>query len=227
MKLLIVEDYKKISDLLALFAREQQHVVKQAKSAEEALSFLESESFDAMILDLMLPNMQGEELLKKIRAISDIYIMVISAKIDIEGKIDVLSLGADDYVTKPFSADEVMVRLKNVESRIKQTKPNVLSFNQHDLLIYPLKREVLKNDNIIKFTEYEFDILLFLAQHPQLVFSREQIIETCFKDSDAYDRVIDAFIKNIRKKIDKDQDQSYIKTHYGIGYEFVGEVDDH
>ena len=227
MKLLIVEDYKKISDLLALFARGQHHEVKQAKSAEEALVFLESESFDAIILDLMLPNMQGETLLKKIRAISDIYIMVISAKIDIEGKIDVLSLGADDYVTKPFSADEVMARLKNVESRIKKTKPNVISFNKQDLIIYPLKREVVKQDRTIKLTEYEFDILLFLAQHPRVVFSREKMIETCFRDSDAYDRVIDAFIKNIRKKIDRNQEASYIKTHYGVGYEFVGEIDDH
>lgn len=227
MKLLIIEDYKKINDLIALFAKENQHDVKQAFSAEEGLSFIEKESFDAVILDLMLPEMQGEALLKKIRSFSDLYVMVISAKIDIKGKIDVLSLGADDYITKPFSADEVMARLKNVEQRIQKNKPNVLSFNHQDLIIYPLKREVVKENHVMTLTEYEYDILYYLASHPHIVFTREQLIDACFSDSDAYDRVIDAFIKNIRKKIDKHKEQSYIKTHYGIGYEFVGEIDDH
>jgi DNA-binding response OmpR family regulator len=227
MKLLIIEDYKKINDLIALFAKENKHQVKQAFSAEEGLSFIENESFDAVILDLMLPEMQGEALLKKIRSFSDLYVMVISAKIDIKGKIDVLSLGADDYITKPFSADEVMVRLKNAEQRLQKNKPNVLSFNHQDLIIYPLKREVVKEDRVMTLTEYEYDILHYLSSHPHIVFTREQLIDACFSDSDAYDRVIDAFIKNIRKKIDKHKEQSYIKTHYGIGYEFVGEIDDH
>jgi DNA-binding response OmpR family regulator len=227
MKLLIIEDYKKINDLIALFAKEQQHEVKQAFTAEEGLSYIESESFDAVILDLMLPEMQGETLLKKIRSFSDLYVMVISAKIDIKGKIDVLSLGADDYITKPFSADEVMVRLKNVEQRLNKSRPNVISFNHKNLIIYPLKREVVKDNKPITLTEYEYDILFYLSSHPHIVFNREHIIEACFSDSNAYDRVIDAFIKNIRKKIDIDKEQSYIKTHYGIGYEFVGEIDDH
>ncbi len=160
MKLLIIEDYKKINDLIALFAKENKHQVKQAFSAEEGLSFIENESFDAVILDLMLPEMQGEALLKKIRSFSDLYVMVISAKIDIKGKIDVLSLGADDYITKPFSADEVMVRLKNVEQRLQKNKPNVLSFNHQDLIIYPLKREVVKEIHVMTLTEYEYDIYI-------------------------------------------------------------------
>lgn len=226
MRLLIVEDYKKINDLLALFARQDQHLVTQAQTAEKALETLQEQQFDAIILDLMLPEMQGETLIKKIRSFSDVYILVISAKVEVEGRIDVISLGADDYMTKPFSVEEVMAKLKNIEKRISIKQPTAYTYNHNDLSIYPLKREVRVNNHLITLTEYEFDILWHLAKNAQRVYSREEIIEKCFTDSEAYDRVIDVFIKNIRKKIDSNRlEGSYIKTHYGVGYQFVGEKD--
>ena len=127
---------------------------------------------------------------------------------------------------KPFSIDEVMAKLKNIEKRLVVNHPIIYTFNNSHLKVLPLSREVFVNDQAINLTQYEYDILLHLLSHPNVVFSRDMIIEQCFSNSDAYDRVIDVFIKNIRKKTDLTSKQSYIKTHYGVGYQFVGVKDE-
>lgn len=227
MRILVVEDYKKMNDLITMFARQDGHEVKQAFSAEAAITLLSETMFDICILDLMLPNMQGEELIQSIRTKSDIYIMVISAKIDVNNRIDALSLGADDFINKPFSMEEVMLKLKNIEKRVSVKSPLVLSFNHGDLIIKPLTREVIVDNISAMLTKYEYDILLHLVKHSNSILSRDDIQTACFSDSDAFDRVIDTFIKNIRRKIDGFKGhQSYIKTHYGLGYQFVGERDE-
>lgn len=226
MKTLIVEDYPKINQLLAMYARNDGHEVKQVYNGEEALAAVHHEKFDIILLDLMLPGIQGEELIKQIRKVSDVYIVVLSAKIDIKDRVDVITLGADDYMIKPFSIDEVMAKLKNVEKRLVVNHPTIYTFNHSHLKVLPLSREVFVHNQLINLTQYEYDILLHLLSHPNIVFSRDMIIEQCFSNSDAYDRVIDVFIKNIRKKIDFYSEKSYIKTHYGIGYQFVGVKDE-
>lgn len=227
MRILVVEDYKKMNDLITMFARQDGHTVKQAFSAESALEYLNDTIFDICMLDLMLPNMQGEDLIQSIRNKSDIYIMVISAKIDVHNRLDALSLGADDYIIKPFSMAEVMLKLKNIEKRITVKSPLLMSFNHGDLVIKPLTREVIVDQISAMLTKYEYDILLHLVEHSNMILSRDDIQSACFSDSDAFDRVIDTFIKNIRRKIDGFKDnQSYIKTHYGLGYQFVGERDE-
>lgn len=226
MKLLIVEDYPKINQLLALYAKKEGHEVKQAYEGEYALEAVKQEKFDVILLDLMLPGIQGEELIKLIRKVSDVYIIVLSAKIDVKDRVDVITLGADDYMTKPFSIDEVMAKLKNLEKRLVINHPNIYTFNQKHLKVLPLSREVYVNNDLINMTNYEYDVLWYLLSHPFVVFSREMIMSHCFSDSDAYDRVIDVFIKNIRKKIDLLPELSYIKTHYGVGYQFVGVKDE-
>jgi DNA-binding response OmpR family regulator len=226
MKTLIVEDYPKINQLLAMYARNDGHEVKQVYNGEEALAAVHHEKFDIILLDLMLPGIQGEELIKQIRKVSDVYIIVLSAKIDIKDRVDVITLGADDYMIKPFSIDEVMAKLKNVEKRLVVNHPTIYTFNHSHLKVLPLSREVFVNNQLINLTQYEYDVLLHLLSNPNVVFSRDMIIEQCFSNSDAYDRVIDVFIKNIRKKIDPASELSYIKTHYGIGYQFVGVKDE-
>jgi DNA-binding response OmpR family regulator len=226
MKILIVEDYPKINQLLAMYARNDGHEVKQVYNGEEALAAVHHEKFDIILLDLMLPGIQGEELIKQIRKVSDVYIVVLSAKIDIKDRVDVITLGADDYMIKPFSIDEVMAKLKNVEKRLVVNHPTIYTFNHSHLKVLPLSREVFVHNQLINLTQYEYDILLHLLSHPNIVFSRDMIIEQCFSNSDAYDRVIDVFIKNIRKKINFSSEKSYIKTHYGIGYQFVGVKDE-
>jgi len=226
MKVLVVEDYPKINQLLAMYARNDGHEVKQVYNGEEALAAIHNERFEIILLDLMLPGIQGEELIKQIRKVSDVYIIVLSAKIDIKDRVDVITLGADDYMIKPFSIDEVMAKLKNVEKRLVVNHPTIYTFNHSHLKVLPLSREVYVHNQLINLTQYEYDILLHLLSHPNIVFSRDMIIEQCFSNSDAYDRVIDVFIKNIRKKIDFSSEKSYIKTHYGIGYQFVGVKDE-
>ncbi|MBU1143529.1 MAG: response regulator transcription factor [Firmicutes bacterium] len=226
MKVLVVEDYPKINQLLAMYARNDGHEVKQVYNGEEALAAIHNERFEIILLDLMLPGIQGEELIKQIRKVSDVYIIVLSAKIDIKDRVDVITLGADDYMIKPFSIDEVMAKLKNVEKRLVVNHPTIYTFNHSHLKVLPLSREVYVHNQLINLTQYEYDILLHLLSHPNIVFSRDMIIEQCFSNSDAYDRVIDVFIKNIRKKINFSSEKSYIKTHYGIGYQFVGVKDE-
>lgn len=225
--MLIIEDNKKINDLLTLFARQDGHFVMQSFSGEHALDSMKLNKVDVVITDLMLPHIQGEDLIKKIREISDIYIIVISAKIDIKDKLDVLKLGADDYVTKPFSVEEVMLKLKHIEKRMMSNRPLVQSFYHGNLMIYPIQREVHLNNVEIKLTPYEYDVFWHLVSNKNRIYSRDDLIEILFSDSEAFDRVIDAYIKNIRKKLSDDANHSkYIKTHYGLGYQFVGESDD-
>lgn len=227
MKILIVDDYKKINDLLAGILKQTGFQVFQAMNGQEAMNILMKNRIDVILLDLMLPDVSGEQLIQDIRKKSDVYIMVISAKVDVENRIDVIKLGADDYVTKPFSVAEVVAKINNIEKRLQVQLPTVISYNQGQLMIYPLNREVQVNHQTVSFTKYEFDILHHLATHSNQIFSREAIIEHCFDHSDAYDRVIDSFIKNIRKKIDiTTLVPSYIKTHYGLGYQFIGKKDD-
>jgi DNA-binding response OmpR family regulator len=227
MRVIFIEDHRRINDLLARFARQDGHEVLQAQNAEQALEMVEKNKVDAIVTDLMLPDMQGEELISRIRSESDVYIMVISAKIDVRERVDVITLGADDYVTKPFSVEEVMAKLKNVEKRMVSHAPLVRSFSGGALRIFPLRREVHVNGISANLTRYEYDVLWYLASHPGRIFSRDELLETCFLDSDAFDRVIDAHIKNIRRKLDDSAaDPLYIKTHYGIGYQFVGVADD-
>ena len=227
MKILIVEDNRHIIQLLTQFARQDGHHVVQTLNAEAAIKQLSNQKFDIIITDLMLPDMQGEELINHIRKVSDIYIIVISAKIDIHEKLDVFSLGADDYITKPFSVEEVMAKLKNLEKRIITHVPIIQSYNHGKLKIHPLEREVWVDDKLIVLTHYEYNILWQLISNRFRTYSRDQLIEACFTESDAFDRIIDVYIKNLRKKLNDDAlNPSYIKTLYGIGYQFIGEYDD-
>ncbi len=227
MKLLIVEDNLKINDLLTQFARQDGHHVTQTVDAEMALRHLKTTRFDVIMTDLMLPDMQGEELITHIRKVSDIYIMVVSAKIDIHERIDVFSFGADDYITKPFSVEEVMAKLKNLEKRIETHKPLIHTYNDGRLKIHPLEREVKVDNELIELTLHEYNILWQLISNRFRTFSRDQLLSTCFTESEAFDRIIDVYVKNIRKKLKDDAiNPKYIKTVYGLGYQFIGEYDD-
>ena len=226
MNILIVEDYKKINELLGVFSRQDGHKTYQVFDAESAMEIINKEKIDVILLDLMLPNMQGETFIKYIRQVSDVYIIVLSAKVDVKDRIDVISIGADDCISKPFSIEEVMAKLKNIQKRLVVNLPTLITFNNQYLKIVPLSREVYIKNELIFLTKYEYDVLWLLISNPNIVYTRDMIIAQCFQDSEAYDRVIDVFIKNIRKKIDDpNRDLSFIKTHYGIGYQFAGVKD--
>lgn len=227
MDILIVEDHRKINDLLARFASQDGHRPVQAYDAESALVRLNGGHFDVILTDLMLPDMQGEEMIRRIRAVSDIYIMVISAKTEVSDRIEGLKIGADDYLTKPFSVEEVMAKLQNVSRRLATREPVLRSFNRGELVVRPLERSLAFRGRPLELTANEYDLFYHLLSHPGRVFTRDEILETLFPDSDAYDRVVDAFVKNIRKKLGDDPEEPrYLRTVRGVGYQFAGDSDD-
>lgn len=225
--ILIVEDNKQINDLVSLYVSQDGHKVFSAYTAEDGLKLFEENDIDLVVTDLMLPKMSGEDLVKRIRTKSDCFIIILTAKIHIDNKLHGLSLGADDYIIKPFSTEELLLKIKNFLKR-KTAKQKGNSFYSGELIVEDNNNIVKFNGSELELTANEFLILNHLSKNSRQIFSREQLLDQCFgSDSDVIDRIIDVYIKNIRKKLNEDtKNPRYIKTIYGLGYMFVGEADD-
>jgi DNA-binding response OmpR family regulator len=173
----------------------------------------------------MLPDMKGEDICSIIREDSDVPIIMLTAKTVIDDRVKGLLLGADDYISKPFSPKELVARVIAILRRIKP-KGHVLSFNGRRLLIDKNTNQVKVDGTDIMLTNTEFRLLVIMAERHGNVLSRMQIMNLVYGyDSESYDRTIDAHIKNLRKIIGGFIDQEFIKTIYGAGYKFVGEID--
>jgi DNA-binding response OmpR family regulator len=172
----------------------------------------------------MLPGISGEELCKRIRQFSNVPILMLTAKVQESDKINGFSIGADDYLTKPFSPRELVMRVKAILRRTTDDVPlaEVISFNNDDLVVDFKAHTVKKKGVVVNLTPNEFKILKFLIRNPNRVFTREELIEKVMGfDYEGYDRTIDAHIKNLRQKIEDDtKNPMYIKTVYGVGYKF-------
>lgn len=225
-KILIVEDEKKIADIVRSYLERDGFKVTIAGTGQTALNLIKN-NFDLIILDLMLPDIDGETICTSIREFSDVPIIMLTAKSAEDNRIKGLGMGADDYVIKPFSPRELVARVKAHLRRTKKNEKKLLSFNNGLLLIDTPSMEVKKGGKIIPLTSTEFKILLCLAEKPQIVFTRLQIVNAVQGyNFEGYDRVIDAHIKNIRYKIeDNPQRPVFIKTVYGTGYKFIGILD--
>ncbi len=225
-RILVIEDEKKIAELVKAYLEKEGFEVTAAQTGKEAVSVLKNK-FDLIILDLMLPDMDGEDICRSIRKDSDIPIIMLTAKSEEEDRIKGLGIGADDYVVKPFSPRELVARVKALLRRAKGPKQSV-SFNKGDLVIDSLRFEIKKDGAPVVLTPTEFKLLQCLAEHPGQIFSRLQLVNIILGyDFDGYDRTIDAHIKNIRHKIEEDpREPSYIKTVYGVGYRFIGQPDE-
>jgi DNA-binding response OmpR family regulator len=223
---LIVEDEEKISDIVSAYLRKEGFQITVAETGNKALSLL-NKGFDLIILDLMLPDIEGEDLCKTIRKDSDIPIIMLTAKSEEEDRIKGLGIGADDYVVKPFSPRELVARVKAHLRRMKGPDRN-LSFNNGDLIINAASFETNKKGATVILTPTEFKLLLCLVQRPGQVFTRMNLVNVILGyDFEGYDRTIDAHIKNIRHKIESNPKKpSYIKTVYGVGYKFIGQPDE-
>ena len=186
-----------------------------------------SNGFDLVILDLKLPDIDGETVCKYIREVSNIPVIMLTAKSAEDDRVKGLSIGADDYVVKPFSARELVARVKAHLRRSKKDEKIQLSFNGGALIIDALSREVKSGGKRVALTGTEFKILLNLAERPGIVFSRAQLINIVQGyDFEGFDRVVDVHIKNIRRKIEGDrQKPPFIETVYGVGYKFLGDPD--
>ncbi|MBC2581707.1 response regulator transcription factor [Clostridium sp. DJ247] len=226
-QILVVDDELKILEVVEAYLKKEGYKVVTAEDGETALSIFNKETIHLVILDLMLPKISGEDVCSKIRAVSDVPIIMLTAKTEEDNKIEGFAIGADDYLTKPFSARELVGRVKALIRRTyRDTSPLAehLIFNNGDLEVDIRKMEVKKRGDKVNLTTNEFKILTSLLTNPGQIFSREHLVENAFGiDYEGFDRTIDSHIKNIRQKIeDNPKEPKYIITVYGMGYKFGG-----
>ena len=230
INILIIEDEQGISKIIKSYLEKEGYNVFQAFDGKEGLDFFENEQIDLILLDFMIPKISGEDLIKEIRNKSNAPVIMVTAKVSEENIINGLKLGADDYVTKPFSPKELMQRIKTVLRRIEKyniPRADIIKTIDGRLEMDLEYNRFFKDGEEIFLTKNEFQIIKTLFSNPNKIFTREEIIEITFGfDYDAYDRAIDTHIKNIRQKIeDNPKKPDYIKTIYGMGYKSGG-VDD-
>ncbi len=224
-KILVVDDEKNITEILKSYLEREKYIVITAHDGPEALYLAGLEKPDLIILDLMLPGLSGEEVSKKLRGDgSRVPIIMLTAKTALEDKVYGLGVGADDYVVKPFSPQEVVARVK---SMLRRNDPDQVSLTDvlvlagGDLEIDTPAHRITWQNRDLNLTPTEFNLLLYLAKHPGRVFSRAQLAEAIFGyDSASEDRAVDAHIKNLRQKMHKEGIPQLIKTIYGVGYKY-------
>lgn len=221
--ILVVDDEENIVEVIKAYLEKEGCKVYTAHEGRRALAIARDENIDFVILDLMLPDIMGEEVCKEIRSFSDVPILMLTAKVNEADKIYGLDSGADDYLIKPFSPKELMARLRAIFRRTINTNETNISHKYGDLLINIEKMEVIKAGKAVELTSTEFKILALLVNNKGRIFSREELITKVLGyDYEGYDRTIDTHIKNIRQKIESNGTK-YITTVYGAGYKFLGE----
>jgi DNA-binding response OmpR family regulator len=225
-KILIIEDEVTIAELQRDYLTIDGYDVQIEKTGDGGLAKAKKEEFDLIILDLMLPNIDGFEICRKIREVKNIPVLMVSARKEDIDKIRGLGLGADDYITKPFSPSELVARVKAHISRYERlvgSKENKsTTINIRNLVIEKDSRRVWLESNEIVFTGKEFDLLLFLAENPNRVFSRDELFDKIWgMDACGDISTVTVHIKKVREKIEMDTSKpQYIETIWGIGYRF-------
>lgn len=219
-KILIVDDELQMRKLLRIYLQNENYYVEEAEDGKEAYNKVLKTEYDLIILDVMMPNMDGWETLKEVRKVSEVPIIMLTAKGTIQDKVIGLSSGADDYLVKPFDEAELIVRVQAIlrRSQHKKMEDHVLKYKR---LVLDLGARVLMYQGlIINLTQTEFDILEALIQHKGQVLTREQLVDLVWGiEFMGDDRTVDSHIKNLREKLSTaDIDKSIIKTVWGIGY---------
>lgn len=225
---LVVEDETMIREAVSSYLNKQGCQVFSTDNGKEALEVFEREAITFVILDLMLPDMTGEEICMIIRKKSRVPIIMLTAKVQEADILNGLQMGADDYMTKPFSLKELYARMTVILRRASDDlKPlaEKYSWNDNDLNIDFEHNEVRKKGELLSLTPSEWKILSAFIRNPKRVYSRDELIGLVFgPDFDGYDRVIDTHIKNLRKKVEDDPKKPfYVKTVHGLGYKFGGD----
>lgn len=224
-KILIVEDDVKTANLLRLYLRQAGYNAETANDGYTGLEMARQMQPDLVVLDLMLPNLDGLDICRLIRLESSVPIIILTAKSTEDDVLRGLELGADDYITKPFSPREVVARVKTVLRRVQD---NVTGNGQKELLFGDLainltRHEVIIKDAVIHLTPKEFKLLETLAKEPGRAFTRLELVERAFGyDYEGLERTVDAHVMNLRKKIEQDHtNPHYVETVYGVGYRFM------
>jgi DNA-binding response OmpR family regulator len=219
-RILIAEDDPRQARILSLYLEREGHSVVIAEDGLRAVEEFRLRSPDLIVLDVMMPNLDGHDVCRIIRAESGVPILLLTARSSEDDMLVGLDLGADDYVTKPYRPREVMARVRALLRRHHRSSANGEGVEYQDLRIDPDRRTVHKGDRSIDLTASEFDILLTLASDPGRVFSRFELVERVMGfDSDSLERTIDVHVRNIRRKLGDDaRDARYISTVVGVGY---------
>ena len=223
--ILIVEDDEKTAKLLGLYLRQEGYRVEMAHDGYTGLDMARRLQPDLVILDLMLPSLDGLDICRLLRLESSVPIIMLTAKSTEDDVLRGLELGADDYVQKPFSPREVVARVKTVLRRVQDDNN---SSGQKELIFGALcinltRHEVSISDDVIHLTPKEFKLLETLAKEPGRAFTRLELVERAFGyDYEGLERTVDAHVMNLRKKIEKDHtNPNYVETVYGVGYRFM------
>ncbi|MDN4067594.1 response regulator transcription factor [Paenibacillus vini] len=227
LQVLIVDDEWNMRNLLRIYLTREGFEVKEATNGNEALEMAFNHHFDIILLDLMLPDMDGWQICKKIRERDQVAILMLTARSETKDKVYGLGIGADDYLTKPFEPEELLARVYSLIRRsaitqsIGQQEP-VMEFS--NLRILPEGREVNICDNNVEFTQKEFDLLVVLTKNIHRAYSREELVKLIWGDEyEGEIRVVDTHIKNIRDKTQKaGLGYNPIQTVWGVGYKFNG-----
>ena len=223
--ILIVDDEERIRSLVASYLKSDGFEVVEANNGRDALAEVERRKPDLVIMDVRMPGMDGFEALSEIRKISDVYVIMLTARAEETDRIVGLSVGADDYVTKPFSPRELVARVKAVLRRARSSSPTSSADRlEFDSVVIDVgRREVTRDGEPADLTALQFDLLATLAESPGRVFSRRQLIERVWGwDFYGDERIVDVHIRNLRKALaDEAGDPEVIGTVRGVGYKLV------
>ncbi len=222
-RILVVEDEVGISSIVKKYIEKEGYEAFVANNGFEALELFSERQFHLVVLDVMMPGIDGFEVLARIREVSEVPVIMLTAKQEEVDRIKGFDEGADDYVVKPFSPRELMRRIKVFLKRIYSYSDEVV-LRTGDLRLYTSSMKLFDKNQEIELTSTEFKLLQVLMRNAQQVLSREQLIEQAFgMDFEGFDRSVDTYIKRIRQKIEPNPKQpTYLKTKYGSGYVFGG-----
>ncbi len=222
-KVLVVEDEMKIARLVRDYLHQAGFAVVEAADGQAALALARQEQPDMIVLDLGLPGMDGLDVTRRLRASSAVPIIMLTARSEESDRIVGLELGADDYVTKPFSPKELVARIRAVLRRAEEDFGGRGVIRVGDLVVDLAKMRVEVGGKRVRLTATEFELLAALARHPGRIFTRAQLLDAVHGVSfQSYERSVDAHVKNIRRKLEPDPSQPrYLLTVYGVGYSFA------
>jgi DNA-binding response OmpR family regulator len=230
-KVLIVEDDNDLVKLLKYNLEKEGFRVNYATDGTIALAEARRDPPDLVILDLMLPGLDGLEVCRQLRRVDRFVrtpVLILSARNDEADRVVGLEVGADDYVTKPFSTREVIARMRALLRRNEPAAPQRSKLQRGDLVIDPPAHMVSLNGRLIELSALEFRLLHYMAQHPGMVFSREQLLDSVWgNDRSVTPRSVDVYIRRIREKIElQPQSPSFVQTVHGVGYRFAFEMEE-
>jgi DNA-binding response OmpR family regulator len=222
---LVVDDEEIVREVVCTYLEQEGYTTRQAAAGREAVALIESERPDLVVLDVMLPEIDGFSILGELRKREDIPVILLTARTEETDRVLGLELGADDYVVKPFSPRELAARVRTVLRRASRSEPPVMepTITFDGLAIDTRSREVRVGGEPVDFTAKEFDLLAFLASSPRQVFSRGQLLEQVWDSSSDWQdaSTVTVHVRRIRKKIEQDPDEPrWISTVWGVGYRF-------